>query len=296
MESQQNSKVQQKEKILSNALSTLIISNLVMDKDDLDTIKLLLNRAVHFEDPNYFISVLLDNLKQLEPTKKEIKKEVEKPKEETKKIEKKQNIKPEIEKPKIEQKTKKEELKEIDDKIKAIQAKHTIGSRCYKDEQEIERLYKLKNKDREDKFKKNSKNGKIVETEEQKELLKKYRELEKTKYNKNDCNEIERSEIGEKIKFQKSIFVEDKEFKIFSYSEKHSYSRYRCIIISETDKFYKILPIDKVFTHFDDNQSSHYKFEYPVIIREDKIIKYHKNRYFSPVEYHREDTDYTLCD
>jgi hypothetical protein len=195
----------------------------------------------------------------------------------------------------------KEEIKEIDEKIKKLEAKNSNSSYCPKDLEEIERLYKLKNKEKEEKFKKNIKNGKIVETEEHKELLKKYNELEKNRWVQDDIEgnkkrEEEVRKIQKKLEFQKSIFVEDKEYKLFYYSQKFSYRSVRCIIISETDKFYKILPIERVLTHFDDKQTAHYKYEYPIIIREDKVIKYNKKRFLSPVEYYREDKDYSLCD
>jgi len=272
-------------------ITKTLTQNLSLETIDLNFLKVNIDMLVVKDPTNEFYYTLLKEVKKIQPTNK---------KEETKK-----EIKPEIEpdttpiKKVKKTKTKKEDT-EIDIKIKKLEAKNTKWSYCGADIKEIERLYKIKNSDREDKFKKNWKNGKVVETLEQKELLKKYKELEKKRWVQGDWegNKIRDEEISElrkKLDFQKSIFVEDKEYKIYHYSQKHSYNEYRCILISETDSYRKILPIDRVFTHFDDRQSSHYKFEYPVIIREDKIIKYHTSRFFKPVEYYKEDTDYTVC-
>jgi hypothetical protein len=272
-------------------ITKTLTQNLSLETIDLNFLKVNIDMLVVKDPTNEFYYTLLKEVKKLQPTNN---------KEETKK-----EIKPEIEpdttpNEKVKQTKTKKEDNEIDIKIKKLEAKNTKGSYCGKDIEEIERLYKIKNRDREDKFKKNWKNGKVVETIEQKELLKKYKELEKKRWVQGDWigNEIRDEEISElrkKLEFPKSIFVEDKEYTVYRYSEKHSYNEYRCILISETDLYRKILPIEKILTHFDEQQSSHYKFEYPVIIREDKIIKYHKSRYFTPVEYYREDTDYTVC-
>jgi hypothetical protein len=316
-------------------ITKLISNNLSLERFDLDMLKVSIDMLVVKDPSNEFYYTLLEEVKKIQPIEEEkqiiyepsteiinnvielkpeerrvikIEKEVEKPKNEiiTKLkhggtfIEKNQNIKPEIEKPKEEPK-KSLSKKEIDDKIKALEAKNTKWSYCPKDLDEIERLYKIKNKDREDKFKKNPKNGNIVETEEQKQLLDKYNELDKKRWIQGDwegnkIREAEVREIQEKLKFQKSIFVEDKQYNIYNYSGKNSNRLRRCIIISDTEKYFKILPIERELTHFDEHQTSHYKFEYPIIIREDKIIKYHKNNYMTKVLYYEKDTEYSMCD
>jgi len=297
-------------------ISLTLVKNLKLEKIDECDLSMLNNAIdvlIKYDNTTDFLRRLQNELKGVKlPKIEEVKPEIEEDKEEKIKVLKQQIsnnnqkinilVKKEKEQSKpINNKLSKEEIKEIDEKIKKLEAKNNKNSYCPKELDEIERLYKLKNKEKEEKFKKNIKNGKIVETEEQKELLKKYNELEKKRWihgdwEGNQIREVEVKEVQKNLKFQKSIFVEDKEYKLFSYSQKHSYKSYRCIIISETDKFYKILPIEKNLTHFDEQQTAHYKYEYPIIIREDKIIKYCKKRYMGIIEYYEKDTDYSMCD
>ena len=288
-------------------ITKTLTQNLLIEPFDLDFLKTNINMLIIKDPSNEFYYTLLEEVKKIQPIEEEkqiiyepsteiINNVIELKPEERRVI----KIEKEVEKPKEEAK-KSLSKKEIDDKIKAIEAKNTKWSYCPKDLDEIERLYKIKNKDREDKFKKNPKNGNIVETEEQKQLLDKYNELDKKRWIQGDwegnkIREAEVREIQEKLKFQKSIFVEDKQYNIYNYSGKNSNRLRRCIIISDTEKYFKILPIERELTHFDEHQTSHYKFEYPIIIREDKIIKYHKNNYMTKVLYYEKDTEYSMCD
>ena len=196
----------------------------------------------------------------------------------------------------------KDEIKQIKIKIKDLEDKNPSYVYYQKDRDEIERLYMLLNKEKFNKFKKNENNGKIIETKEQRELYNKYHKLCADQY-KVDRTSPERKEIEDeldtikdKLSFQKSIFVENKEYKVFHYSQKHSYRNYRCIVIDETANFYKILPIEKKFMGLDDHQSSLYTYIYPIIIRDDLITKYSKTRYFTPVKYYEKEDEYELCD
>ena len=155
----------------------LLTKNISLDETEINLLKIYTDLLVVKDPTNEFYYILLKEIKKIKPVSKIITSEsnteiinniIELPKEERRVVE----IKPEVEPDttpikKVKQTKTKKEDNEIDIKIKKLEAKNTKGSYCGADIEEIERLYKLKNRDREDKFKKNWKNGKIVETIEQ---------------------------------------------------------------------------------------------------------------------------------
>jgi len=107
--------------------------------------------------------------------------------------------------------------------------------------------------------------------------------------------EIKRMEENELNK-PKTIKINNKSYIVANAYESHRGwgPRYRCIIVGETEKMYKIQFVRSKFDRLDSAQTSYYHYEYPTTIN-DKLATKGKNR-VKEIKIYEEDTYERLCD